>query len=65
MNTDFSVKPKWEDADGFVEALLNAHSGMSREQSEVLNARLILLMANQIADQSKLLTCIDLAKQSG
>ena len=38
------------DADDFYEALLDAHQGLSTEQSALLNARLILLLANQLGD---------------
>ena len=38
------------DADGFYEQLMDAHAGMGAEQSELLNARLILLLANQVGD---------------
>ena len=37
MNT----APNFQDADGFYERLLDAHQGLSRDQSELLNARLI------------------------
>jgi hypothetical protein len=36
--------------DDFYEALIEAHRGLTDEQSELLNARLILLLANQIGD---------------
>ena len=47
-----------QDADTFYEQLLDAHSGLSREQSELLNARLILLLANQVGDARVLAECI-------
>jgi Protein of unknown function (DUF2783) len=50
------------DADGFYETLLDAHTGLSAEQSTLLNARLILLLANQIGDAAVLADCIALAK---
>jgi Protein of unknown function (DUF2783) len=50
------------DADGFYEALLDAHLGLTAEQSALLNARLILLLANQIGDQALLAQCINLAR---
>lgn len=50
-----------KDPDGFYEQLLDAHQGLSREQSELLNARLVLVMANQIADPQLLTECIALA----
>ncbi len=50
------------DPDGFYEALLNAHEGLSPEASVALNARLILVLANQIGDQDLLQQCLELAK---
>jgi len=52
----------FHDADGFYEQLLNAHEGLSSEQSEQLNMRLILLLANQVGDASILKDCIESAK---
>lgn len=56
------VESKWSDADGFYELLLDAHQGLSREQSEALNARLILLLANQVGDVQTLAACIAAAR---
>lgn len=36
--------------DDFYNALMDAHAGLSTEDSHALNARLVLLMANQIGD---------------
>jgi hypothetical protein len=52
------------DADCFYEQLLDAHQGLSREESELLNARLILLLANQVGDAEVLKQCIEAARQS-
>jgi Protein of unknown function (DUF2783) len=64
MKTTFSTAANLQDADGFTEALLDAHKDLTREQSEALNARLIFLLANQIGDTQTLLACIDAAKSS-
>ena len=58
MTTDLNL----QDADGFYEQLMNAHEGLSAEQSEQLNMRLILLLANQVGDASVLRDCIESAK---
>ncbi len=50
--------PHFQDADAFYEQLLDAHQGLSREASEALNARLILVLANQIGDARVLSECI-------
>jgi len=54
--------PHFQDADAFYEQLLDAHTGLSRDQSELLNARLILLLANQIGSKDVLAECIRAAK---
>lgn len=51
-----------QDADTFYEQLLDAHQGLSREASELLNARLILLLANQVGDAKVLSECIEAAR---
>ena len=51
-----------QDADTFYEQLLNAHECLSAEQSEQLNLRLILLLANQVGDAAVLRDCIESAK---
>ena len=51
-----------QDADGFYEQLLDAHQGLSEEQSALLNARLILLLANQVGDAKVLKECVEAAK---
>ena len=56
--------PHLQDADAFYEQLLDAHTGLSREQSELLNARLILLLANQVGDAQVLKDCIAAAKDT-
>jgi hypothetical protein len=53
----------FQDADAFYEQLLDAHEGLSREDSELLNARLILLLANQVGDSRVLSECIEAARE--
>ncbi len=55
--------PHFQDADTFYEQLLDAHVGLDREQSELLNARLILLLANQIGSRDVLAECIRAARE--
>ena len=52
----------FQDADAFYEQLLNAHLGLSREESELLNARLILVLANQLGHTALLSDCIEAAR---
>ena len=39
-----------EDSDGVYAAVIEAHEGLSLEQSAALNARLVLLLANHIGN---------------
>ncbi len=48
----------FEDADQFYESLLDAHLDLTREQSEALNARLVLILANQIGRTAQLAACL-------
>ena len=49
------------DPDGFYSELLVAHEGLSKEQSDALNARLILVLANQIGDRNILTEALGVA----
>ena len=51
-----------QDADGFYEQLLDAHQGLSEQQSALMNARLILLLANQLGDAKLLKECVEAAR---
>jgi hypothetical protein len=48
--------------DAFYEQLLHAHRGLSDAQSELLHARLVLLLANHIGDLRVLGEAIELAR---
>jgi hypothetical protein len=52
------------DPDGFYEYWLDAHAGLSEEQSARLNAALVLLLANRVGDMETLRTCVDDAARS-
>ena len=49
--------------DDFYEALMAAHEGLSPEQSARLNARLVLLLANQVGDADMLFAALAKAKE--
>jgi hypothetical protein len=46
-----NLDPNITDPDGFYQDLLNAHEGLSKEDSDAFNARLILTLANHIGDR--------------
>lgn len=60
MRTD----PGIADPDVFYATLVAAQEGMTAAESAAFNARLVLLLANQIGDFATLLACIDAAKHS-
>ena len=49
--------------DDFYEALIDAHRDLSDEHSEMLNARLILLLANHVGDIGVLREALVLARE--
>lgn len=46
--------PNIPDSDGFYAELLALHDGLTDSESEALNARLVLLLANHIGERSVL-----------
>lgn len=48
--------------DELYEALIASHEGLSAEQSHLLNARLVLLLANQIGDAQVLRAAFSAAR---
>lgn len=59
-----NTQVNFSDADGFYEALINTHQGLSTEESHALNARLILLLANHIGDMQVLTQALSAARGS-
>ena len=52
------------DPDRAYRALIEAHRGLSDEDSAAFNTRLILILANQIGDHAVLAEAIRLARQA-
>jgi len=57
-----NTEPNIDGPDEFYEALIDAHAGLSEAQSAALNARLILLLANQVGDLATLREAIAAAR---
>ena len=57
-----TLDPNIPDPDGFYEELIKAHEGLSKDDSDALNARLILVLANQIGDRDVLRAALKAAK---
>ena len=56
------IESNFSDADAFYAALTEAHRRLTPEQSELLNARLVLILANQVGDLSILNEALDIAE---
>jgi len=54
MNEKLRTEPRIEDPDEFYARLIDLHEGLSVDESNSLNCKLILLMANQIGDREVL-----------
>lgn len=57
-----NTQPNIDRPDDFYQALIEAHAGLSEQESAALNARLILLLANQVGDIDTLRAAIDAAR---
>ncbi len=54
--------PRFADADAAFRAIVEAHRGLSDQDSTALNARLVLLLANHIGDADVLAEALMLAR---
>jgi hypothetical protein len=54
-----------ENADELYAELIDAHRGLTREASEALNARLILLLINEVGDLEVVRAALRAAVQAG
>lgn len=57
-----NLRPNLQNPDGFYDALVHAHDGMTEEESAAFNARLILILANQIGEEATLAAALRAAK---
>ena len=59
-----NLEPNIASPDDFYEALLDAHRGLTLGQSQALNARLILILANHVGDGAILHDAMRCARQA-
>jgi len=52
--SDLILTPNISGADDFYAELLAAHEGLTKAESDALNARLVLVLANHIGDRAVL-----------
>lgn len=57
-----NLTPNISKPDDFYDDLLQAHEGLGKEDSDALNARLILILANHIGDGTILRQALAAAK---
>ncbi|WP_299355120.1 DUF2783 domain-containing protein [uncultured Shimia sp.] len=50
--SDLTLAPNIAGADDFYAELLATHEGLSKSDSDALNARLVLVLANHIGDRA-------------
>ncbi len=63
--TRLTQTPNIDNPDEFYAELLAAHEGLSKAESDALNARLVLVLANHIGDREALSAALKLAKDAG
>lgn len=59
--TDLTLTANIDRPDDFYADLLDAHEGLSKEESDAFNARLILILANHLGNRAILKQAIDTA----
>jgi len=60
--TELILSPNIDAPDDLYADLLAAHEGLSKEESAALNARLILILANQIGSRETFRKALDIAR---
>ncbi|MGJ9416314.1 DUF2783 domain-containing protein [Massilia sp. CMS3.1] len=62
MHPRLNVEPNIADPDAFYALLVDTHQDLGEEQSAMLNAQLILLLANHIGDRAVLREAFAIAR---
>lgn len=62
---ELTTSLRLESSDDFYEALIDAHRDLSLEASQALNARLVLILANQVGSSDALRQALALARATG
>lgn len=58
-----NLNPNLPDPDGFYDSLIAAHDTLSKAESDALNAKLILILANHIGDPAILVEALTAARE--
>lgn len=62
---DLTLTANIPDADDFYAELIAAHDGLTKAESDALNARLVLILANHIGDRAVLRRALAAARNPG
>ena len=62
MTTTLHLESRFTDPDDVYAALVDAHAGLSEADSRLLNAKLVLLLANHIGDPAVIAEAITVAR---
>lgn len=60
--SQLNIEPNIHRPDDFYAELLAAHDGLTKAQSDALNARLVLILCNHIGDRSVINEALELAR---
>ncbi|WP_204115380.1 DUF2783 domain-containing protein [Shimia biformata] len=63
--SDLILTPNLAKPDDFYAGWLAAHDGLTKAESDALNARLILVLANHIGDNAVLADAVEAARLTG
>lgn len=63
--SDVITTPNIADPDGFYAKLIALHDGLTDADSAALNARLVLILANQVGDRRVLDQVLEMASKPG
>ena len=62
--SNLNLEPNIKNVDDFYEQLLSIHDGKSKENSDAINAKLILILANHIGDETVLTAALAAASKA-
>jgi len=62
MNSDLTLAPNMDRPDDIYADLLAAHDGLTKADSDALNARLILILMNHIGQREVLVQALNAAR---
>lgn len=62
--SDLNLAPNIAAPDDFYEELIALHDGRTKEESDAINARLILILANHVGDRNVLSKALEAAAKT-